>query len=338
MLAIHFAFSFGGTISPIVTEPFLAPRQHNVSNSENTTIIHQTLDPDASSLNAYNNSSHTLEAFNNSSEEDITKNISVEDTNIYVAYLIGSFFTVASSIPFLVMFFKDRTRTKKRELGEQERKHDSHVSKPLFGVTILLLCLFYIVYSSTEDTFASFLLTFTVKGLDWTKSHGSQVTSAYWGAFAIARFLGIFVPHCLTSVKLLFLCTSCLALCLVGFLLSAHFNFSLGIWLFAVPVGLSMSVIFPTAFTWAEEELFTVTGKVSAAILCASSAGTMVNPILLSYLMQQYTPMWFCYLLLTDSVVCTGTFLVLVFLSIKFIKRKSHPNPKQQYSVEITPL
>ncbi|XP_041366652.1 sodium-dependent glucose transporter 1-like [Gigantopelta aegis] len=338
LLAIHFAYSIGGTISPVVTEPFLVPKEQDVANTENDTYaVHQRFDTNtSSSWDATGSSSYstfTFEPVSNFSANNITDVVLAEHTHVFIAYLIGSVLTVAFSIPFLVMFVKDRTRPKKREPGP-EVENDNHLSKPLFGSTIFLLCLFYMLYSGAEDTFSTFLLTFTVKGLDWTKTQGSQVTSASWAALSIGRFLGIFTHNCISTVKLLFLCNTGLILSLLALLLSAHFQFFLGIWFFAVTVGLSMSVVFPAAFVWAEEDLFRVTGRVSAAILCSTAAGTMINPIILGNLMQQYTPMWYCYLLSADSVVCTAVFLVVVFLSRKYIKRKA--SFKQQLTVEVT--
>ncbi|XP_055957639.1 uncharacterized protein LOC126824821 [Patella vulgata] len=48
---------------------------------------------------------------------------------------------------------------------------------------------------------------------------------------------------------------------------------------------------------WAHENLLNITGKVTSLILVAASVGTVINPIIIGYLMEELTPMWYCYLL-----------------------------------------
>jgi MFS family permease len=84
-----------------------------------------------------------------------------------------------------------------------------------------------------------------------------------------------------------------------------------------------MSIIFPTIFSWTEAEVLRVTGRIASLFLIGSSSGTMVNPIVLGFLMDELTPMWFCYLLLGESVMLFVLFIAALFLS-KHIKNSQY--------------
>ncbi|KAK6192324.1 hypothetical protein SNE40_003809 [Patella caerulea] len=182
-------------------------------------------------------------------------------------------------------------------------------------LTIVLLNLFYVAYSLVDNTFAAYLMTFVVIHLKWTKARGTQITSVYWAAFAVSRFSGIFIIRCLRPVVMLFICIAGLTISFTGILLCSHFQIHVGIWIWSVLVGLSMSIVFPNGFTWAQENLLNITGKVTSLILVAASAGTVINPVIMGYLMEELSPMWYCYLLVGDSILCLAIFVVLLFVA-----------------------
>ncbi|XP_050419475.2 sodium-dependent glucose transporter 1-like [Patella vulgata] len=169
--------------------------------------------------------------------------------------------------------------------------------------------------SSVEDTFAAFIMTFVVMQLNWSKAQGSQITSVVWAAFAIMRFVGIFLIRYTTPVKLLFIFIVMSMLSLTGFLVCSHFAFSIGVWVFAALVGISVSTIFPTGVTWTNQALIKVTGKVTSSIIIACSIGSMINPVIIGYLMQELSPMWLCYLLLVQNIIYVVFFLILLYFA-----------------------
>ena len=319
MQFIHFAYSAGGVIGPLSTEPFLTPNPED--DMDSTTVPPSNTSTTRTTYrNKDSNSSH-----NYTSHFPLT-------SNVHYAYMISGGFALLVCIPLTAQLFSDRSQ--KRRQAEKDKKN---VKQPLplalFIFVQLILCFFYFLYCAVEDTFAGYLTTFVVTQLHWSKSQGAQVASVFWASFAAGRFLGIFAVRVLSSVKLLFVSCLALLLAMLAFCLLSYHAVFLGVWLFTALNGIAMATIFPTGFTWMEEELVRVTGRVSSSILIAASAGSMTNPILLGYLMQKVTPMWFCYLLLGQSALTLGIFLFLLALSRLYIQ--SHYNVRESKTIEI---
>ncbi|KAK6192412.1 hypothetical protein SNE40_003881 [Patella caerulea] len=317
MQAVHFSFAFGGVISPLVTAPFLVPNTEETPiNSSSPAFTDVTTLPLTVVLNTtlldYNITNDNSTLGNN-----ITTIAEPVETKLIYAYIISGIVTLLSAIPFIVIYCRYKSQKMKR--NQPKKKDENAPIRDLpwkyYIMAIILLNLFYLMYCAVEDTFAAYLLTFVVMELKWNKGQGTQITSVYWAAFAVSRFSGIFIIRCLRPVVMLFTCIAGLIICLIGFLLCSHFQIHIGIWIFTVLVGLSMSVIFPTGFSWAQENLLQITGKITSFILIAASAGTMTNPIIMGYLMEEFSPMWYCYLLVGESVLCLVVFLVLLSVS-----------------------
>ncbi|XP_070210245.1 sodium-dependent glucose transporter 1B-like [Littorina saxatilis] len=328
MQTIHFAFAFGGIIGPLATEPFLTP------TPEGSLDLTSTAAP-----SLYNSTLSMLNSTVTAESSNVTTNSTVPaapvTTIVHYAYLISGSIILLIVLPFVVQLCTDRSE-KRRQDHTDEKK--SVTKQPLpTGVFIFVLftfCCFYFLYCSVEDTFAAYLSTFVVKHLHWSKTEAAQLTSAFWASFAIGRFFGIFVVQVLSSVKLLFLLGLSLAVSLFSFLWFSQEGVGLGVWICTVVVGASMSAIFPTGFSWMEEKFLRVTGRVASSILIASSSGTMANPIVLGYLMQELTPMWFSYLLFGEAVLCFCIFLFLLVLS-RFYIQKHYSVNRESKSLEI---
>ncbi|KAK6192309.1 hypothetical protein SNE40_003798 [Patella caerulea] len=350
MQAAHFAFAFGGVISPLVTAPFLVPNTEETSiNSSSSTFTDVTTLSSTAVLNTtlldYNitNGNSTLgnnittiaepvvlnatlldyniTSDNSTLGSNITSIAEPVETKLIYAYIISGIVTLLSAIPFMVIYCRYKSQKMKRK-NQPKKKDEGGLPRDLpwkyYILTIVLLNFLYLTYCAVEDTFAAYLLTFVVMELKWSKAKGTQITSVYWAAFAVSRFLGIFVIGCLRPVVMLFICLASLVLSFAGFLLCSHYQIHIGIWIFAVLVGFSMSVVFPTGFTWAQESLLNINGKVAAIIVIGASTGTMINPIIMGYLMEKLTPMWYCYLLVGESILCLAIFIVLLFVA-KFV-------------------
>ncbi|XP_050410168.1 sodium-dependent glucose transporter 1 isoform X2 [Patella vulgata] len=327
MQAGHFAFAFGGVVSPLMTAPFLAPNTEEISiNSSSTTftlhssLLSNTTTPPSSPVLNTTLLDYNITNDNSTLGNNITTVAEPIGTKLIYAYIISGILTLLSAIPFMVIYCRYKSQKMKR--NQPKKQDEDGLPRDLpwkyFIVAVVLLNLLYVTYCAVEDTFAAYLLTFVVMQLKWSKAKGTQVTSVFWAAFAIGRFSGIFVIRCFRPGAIIFLFLASLILSLTGFLLCSHYQIHIGIWIFAVLVGLSLSVVFPTGFTWAQENLLNINGKVTSIILIGASTGTMINPIIMGYLMEELTPMWYCYLLVGESILCLAIFVVLLFVS-KFV-------------------
>ncbi|XP_055957637.1 sodium-dependent glucose transporter 1C-like [Patella vulgata] len=310
MQAAHFTFAFGGVISPLVTSPFLAPNAEDVSTNSSSRNLSSTVVVN-NTLLEYNITNDNSTPGNN-----LTTIAEPVETKLIYAYIISGVVTLLSAIPFMVIYCRYKSQKMKRN---QPKKDENRPIRDLpwkyYIIAIVLLNLFYVAYCVVENSFAAYLMTFVVMELKWSKAKGTQITSVYWAAFAVSRFSGIIIIRCLRPVVMLFICLTGLILSLTGFLLCSHYKIHTGVWISTILVGLSMSVVFPTGLTWAQENLLNITGKITSLILVAASAGTVINPVIIGYLMEELTPMWYCYLLVGESILCLTMFLVLLFVA-----------------------
>lgn len=318
MQLLHFAFAFGGVISPLYTEPFLTEK-----DTEDT-----------------RNCTH--ESWN--VKENVTNSLSYQpkSTNVRYAFIITGTWIIIFSLPFLYFGVKDAIIQKKKKALIEEKPVQRKLPLPVLLFTLLVLCLFYALYCCIEDTFAAFLMTFLVKEYCYvTKSKGAHVTSIYWASFAASRFLSIFVSKFVKAVNLLFICCMLMLISFASFYVSAIFAVSnpdaINAVIFSTIVaGLSMSAVFPSGFSWTETELLKVTGCVSSCILVSASIGTMANPIMLGYLMTHQSNLWFCYLLLTETIALCSVFIFLRLFNKLYINNKYGCISFPQLSIQVS--
>ncbi|XP_059145271.1 sodium-dependent glucose transporter 1A-like [Physella acuta] len=317
MQLLHFAFAFGGVISPLYSEPFLTEK-----DEEDT-------------RNCTHESWNVKENNNSLSSQP-------QSTNVLYAFIITGTCVILSSLPFLYFSVKDSIRRKKKKAVIEEKPVQRKLPLPVLLFTLLVLCLFYALYCCVEDTFASFLMTFLVKEYCYvTKSKGAHVTSIYWASFAVSRFLSIFISKFIIAVNLLFICCMLMLISFACFYISATFavsdpNAINAVIFFTIVVGLSMSAVFPSGFSWTEAELLKVTGCVSSCILVSASIGTMVNPIMLGYLMTHLSNLWFCYLLLGETVALCCVFIFLRLFNKLYINKTYGCIQSPQLSIQVS--
>ena len=325
MQFIHFGFALGGVIAPLVTEPFLTPNPDDLDpdalspSNTSTGVTTNWMEMASSTYPSNMSTSLTPQTEELDSSHSSPAQLPLT-TDVHYAFMISGGTGLLVAIPLTVQLLTDRVQKRR-----QKKRDENNVKQPLpmalFLFVQIFLCLFYFLYCAVEDAFSAYLAVFVVKQLSWSKSEAAQLSSVFWAAFASGRFLCIFIVRVLNSARLLFVSCLALVLSMLAFFLMSEHDMYTGIWVFTAFLGASMAGIFPTGFTWMEEELVRVTGRVTSSIVISSSSGTMSNPILLGYLMQQLTPMWFCYLFLGESVLCFVTFLFLLALSRLYIRK-----------------
>lgn len=263
-----------------------------------------------------------------SSAQNTSSNSTCEDvygeTNIHISYLVSFFIIFSSCIPFFVMYFQILCK-KKPHIIAADKSEIPRPEKLPFKLKVTLLVLlfgFMMTYCAVEDTFAGFLATFCNNHLNWSKGTSSFATSTQWAAFSVGRFSGIFLIKVFKPVQLL--CTYCIFLmsAFVGLLIVSITMTTELVWVFIAIAGFSMSIIFPCIFTWTEESILKVSGMVSSMLLIGASSGFMLNPLLLGYLMDKLSPMWFVYLLLAESCLCFSLFMAVFILVRMFVNVK----------------
>ena len=332
-------------MSPLATAPFLAPKREPrvipaisnmsshtdynnlshldssaniISNSAPYKNIYDSSGPPYSDSITYRMGLSNVTLLMNETIQKTTEQIEwvrPQQSKIYIAYFISSGLALSAALPFFITYCRSKKTNfsachlKPADKTEREMTCTSRV------MILLNLCVLIGTYSAIEDTFAGFLTTFCVEQMDWTKTNGSFATSIYWASFGCGRFIGIILVKFCSPVRMITMYCFLLIVSCVGLFFTSYGTYDGGVWICASLAGLAMSIIFPTIFTWTEAEVLRVTGKVASLFLIGSSSGTMVNPIVLGFLMDELTPMWFCYLLLGESVLLFILFMSALLLS-----------------------
>ncbi|XP_063423887.1 sodium-dependent glucose transporter 1A-like [Mytilus trossulus] len=332
--AIHLMFAVGGFLSPIATAPFLMQDLPSPQMDENLnlTVYQNSSWLVTSSLPSilfienktdFSTLQYTLQTSNSSNltdhdshDRNITKGTQRLSV-LYKAYLISAGLCFMLSIPFVFMCFSNN-KTNKEEKSKQITKKLELPIRVKLSI-LFLMCLFLGIDNGMEDTFFGLFTTFVVVQLGWTKKSGSYITSLYWASFACGRLSAIFIGRRLKASKLLRYYINVFLLAMIGLFVSTMFAFDIGIWIFFPVMGFTVSVFFPSIFIWTQDFL-TVAGKVSSILLVAASLGSMLNPILIGYLMDNYDSMWFAYITLADGIVMWIMVWIATYVS-RYVKK-----------------
>lgn len=338
MQALHFCFSVGGMIAPFIAEPFLAKTiiaesgSNGSASENNSSDTYGILTSDFTDMRL-NDTDATL-AKNGSilvdsqmqSNGTTDKTEVYGETSVHYSYLITAAVVFITVIPFSVMYYMQPTEKPKPERLKDKKQttHFSTLSLPKKALILSILSLLIIIYCGTDDTYAGFLMTFAITQLKWSKSQGSFATSLHWICFGLARLGCIFLVRFVKTSKLIVIFATLLVISFTGLFISTIYDIKPLIWIFIGCPGISMSLIFPAMFTWTNENVVNVSGKISAMFLMSASTGVMLFPILFGYAMEQFSPIWFVYLLLGQSV----TWLVLFSSTLILVNCLLKQNPE----------
>ena len=177
MHSIHFGFSLGATIGPILAAPFLSEDSSAAGpmESHNYPRVVQNL--------------------------TLAQNDTSKESRIDELYPISGALVLASSLGFLIMATqgslskRDKENEKSVQKGEEDPKKEPEQKTTLKLVTfVALICVFFFLYVGAEVVTGVYLTTFAVKSsLHTTKAEGAYVNAVFWGTFTAGRFLSIFL-------------------------------------------------------------------------------------------------------------------------------------------------
>ncbi|KAK7099332.1 hypothetical protein V1264_003483 [Littorina saxatilis] len=338
--AMNCAYAVGAVAAPLIVEPFLAPKIQTVTfNASNFSVLDPRiqlagfsassdsfLDPSMvkAGTNRYFYSNET------SSEP------SVPDTRIHFAFSITAALSFLASIPLLVDIITTRLAARNdvegsardQTLAEKEHRasrNDDHNGRPnlpraAYLGTLLWVCVFNAVFLGVEMTFPYYLPTFVVLQLGWSKSRGALVTSAFWLAFAGSRFACVFLVRIFRPAQILVSCFSLMVPSFVAFLLASLWQLDWLVWLSSVTAGVATSAVIPSGYSWVNDELMPVTGRVTSVVILAANVGPLLNPMVLGRMMENSGPICLAYALAGEATLCALIFLLLLLFSRTYLR------------------
>ena len=314
----HFIMGIGGILSPLVAKPFMIRITLETQGQNITDGISNDSISAIEWHSNYSGEETNIEMMNASTNLTFDGAVhSVKNTKVQFAYLITAVVALSAALPFLLFFITgDGSEQDKDKSCNETTKR---VSSKIQVLVVTLLCIVSAIGTALVDVFPSYLATFGLHQLDWSQGMGSSMTSLYFAMYAVGNLLGVFILKCITSKSFVFLTyitsIGSIALLYVG----VRWTIAALQTIPVAAIGLTTSAILPNIFTWTQEAVTPITGIIASAFLFAGSVGAMANPILLGYLMESVTPMWFLYLSISEAVLCFSIFIVAVLIINKFL-------------------
>ena len=193
MHSIHFAFSLGATIGPILAAPFLSEESSGKGLAESQY--------------------HPQVASNLTLAPVLGQNDTYTESKINELYPISGALVLASCIGFLIMAVQDSLSKKHLEKDksvqdttENPKKELEQKTTPKLVTFVALICVFFFLYVGAEVVTGVYLTTFAVKSsLHTTKAEGAYVNAVFWGTFTAGRFLSIFLAIYLNPLSTMLL-------------------------------------------------------------------------------------------------------------------------------------
>lgn len=327
--AYHFILSIGGILSPLAVAPFLvrtALRGHDISDHSKDILDILNLtshDPNEIMLNVTDMGQQIL----NNSTFVQPDNVAIYsgDSILFIAYFIAAFLVFIAGVPFIFVCKSPL----ESEDEEEETTHSSELintkyhrtsSKPIDNYrnipryfAIVNTCVFSGLYTAVELGMGNFLTVFCLRHMKWSKLDSVFAVSIFYTLFMIGRLFGIVIVKFIKSLKLLLLCMLMTLASFSAFLACAYLRYDAGVWVCTGLAGFAVSTLFPTAISWTNKAIAPVLGTVATLIIVTAYVGPFINPPLLSFLMETYDYMWFCYVLLMESGLMFLTYLGMVW-------------------------
>ena len=164
----------------------------------------------------------------------------------------------------------------------------------------IAIVFFFILTVGIELGFGNWINTYSINIKLASTTQAAYLTSAFWGAFTLARLMGIGISRLLKAHTILLVdLGGCLAACAVLLLWP---NSGVALWSGAILMGLSIASVFATTMAFTEKHVH-LTGALVGWIFVGSGIGGMVIPWLVGQLFQRISPRVTVPIILVDAVL-----------------------------------
>ncbi|XP_069110570.1 sodium-dependent glucose transporter 1A-like [Argopecten irradians] len=310
-------YTVGLFLAPMVVAPFVSHDAIHQQLRNGTELNNDTLHPILSNITVPSN----MALYGNLTRQNESHAFV---SRLFIPFFISAALAILISIPFVIKFLLRNVEMQQRRGESNVTSKDSKeeddtkgrqlptklklISLVLFNTMIfvgLLLC----------ESSTSFIAVYTIEQMGFSPAKGALVNAVSNVCGIVAILVAMFASS-LNILVFLGIHTVGLLAGLLGLLLSslAKTN-NIGIWFSSAVVGYFRSMIFSFIFTWTNNYITPTTGKVSSLFMMSSCAGAAVGPILLGWLMEEYTYLWFCYLLTIFGVVQLLLYIIGIVLT-----------------------
>lgn len=234
-------------------------------------------------------------------------------SKVQFTYLMVGLFEFVMSLIFLgFLCHNPRDAKSKQEEGQSTKKISN---RPLQGLLIGLMAIFYLLYVGLEVTYGQLVVTFAVHGdLHLAQSTGLMMAVVFWGSFAAMRFASIFFSSGFGPMTMLVLnFVFCTVATVLLSTMASRMETALGVG--TALLGIGLASVFPTGILWIERYIH-VSNKVAAVFVMGASIGEMVCPLVV-YQLMVISPTMLMHSAVVINVLCIVTFVALRWLALR---------------------
>ena len=236
--SLHASFGVGAFVSPFIAQAFIAD--------------HETSNLGCTGLN-----STAMPLVSTSAATSTTSPLSPGSvSHVATAYMIAAVLMVPVSLGFLLLHRRAKAGLQllQDKAGADDHSGQRPVYSPRTGYIILLLgCFFFFCYVGMEVAYGGYLFSFAVKNcsLQFTSKQASQLTSVYWGWFALGRLVSI--PLSMMVSPLSMTLVDLVGALVASVMLALDPTNPTQVWLSSGLFGLSLASVFPSGLHLLEQ-------------------------------------------------------------------------------------
>ncbi|XP_069110574.1 sodium-dependent glucose transporter 1A-like isoform X2 [Argopecten irradians] len=309
-------YTVGLFLAPMVVAPFVSDDAIHQQLRNGTELNNDTLHPILSNITIPSNIAlHGNLTRQNESHAFVSR--------LFIPYFISAALAILISLPFVIKFVLIYVKTQQRrgeitvaskESKEEDETKGRQLPTKLKFISLVLFNTMVFVGLLLCESSTSFIAVYTVEQMGFTPAKGALVNAVANVCGIVAILVAMFASS-LNILVFLGIHTVGMLAGLVGLLFSSLAKTYIGIWFSSAVVGYFRSMIFSFIFTWTNNYITPTTGKVSSLFMMSSCTGAAVGPILLGWLMEEYTYLWFCYLLTIFGVVQLLLYIIGIVLT-----------------------
>ena len=290
MQALHCAFGIGGFLAPLILSPFFADPTITIDTSGTSGTFDPTQQPQPQ------NGGDVINSTASASWHWAWIIVSAVSAPVVVWVLYYSlrdeFHVKTFDMRSIIKLIKGESITPQHAALSQSQ--DESASKPpllsapsisqiddaaerLFAYKVVgCVGLFLCLYVGCESGYGSYIYSYSVEHLGISEERSALINSAYWGAFALGRFIGIFVSLYWTA-QMMVVVDLCGAI--VSVIIIMLWNTSEGaLWLGTILYGLFVGSIYASSINYTER-LLTVGGRLLAVLTVCAALGDGLLPL-----------------------------------------------------------
>jgi fucose permease len=228
----------------------------------------------------------------------------------------GIFFFLAFAIIFLL-----KNTPQKNANDDQLQEKKSKGINVYLSPLLWLLGGLMLIYIGIEYGLGSWISSYMNITTNMVSQNGALVTSAYWGALALGRLVGVPLSRKLSNIQLLTIAISSSLVGGIGLVISHNLLIPTIICL--LWISFSYGTVIPTSVAFASTEFPQHKGKAVSILAAMGSVGGITFPWFAGFLLGKSASLgyiWFITLLIV-------LLLIILFFITRAKKRKGDPQP-----------